>query len=185
MDVNLEQMSAEERKEIISYGMKRGKVILISTLLTIIMGGILGIFWQSVIFWFCLSILRKYAGGYHANTEKQCYVISFIIVLVSLLCIKIINYSVNWGILLHTISLLVIFFLAPVENVNHILDEEEKKKYGIRIRVIEGLLYAAHIFLYFTNMQYMTLPLVIANIVVAVSLFAGYKKSKAICYSLE
>lgn len=56
------QMSEEEQEEIIKYGTKRRITILLSTVITIMMGWFLGIAWQSIILWFSLSILRKYAG---------------------------------------------------------------------------------------------------------------------------
>lgn len=178
MDAQIGQMSEEEREEIVRYGIKRGKVIFISTLITIFLGWVLGVFWQSIIFWFCLSILRKYAGGYHADTEKQCYLISFIMVFTSLLCIKLITYSTFWGIALQTICLLIIFFLAPVENMNHILDEDEKRKYGMRTKIISILFCSGYVILLFQNKQNVMRALVIANVVVSVSLVMGYIKNK-------
>lgn len=176
MNVKIQQMSEEERIEIIKYGIKRGKIIFFSTLLTIMFGCLLGIAWQSVIFWFCLSILRKYAGGYHADTENRCYVISFIVVAVSLMCVKQINVSWMLGIVLQTISLLVILVLAPVENKNHILDEDEKKQYATRTRGIEMLLYFTYIFLCFINRE-SAVAVGMANIAVAVSLLFGCVKN--------
>lgn len=38
MDVQIGQMSEEEREEIVRYGIKRGKVKFISTLITIFLG---------------------------------------------------------------------------------------------------------------------------------------------------
>lgn len=119
MDVQIEQMSEEDREELIRYGIKRGKVIFLSTLITILLGGFIGVFWQSVIFWLIISILRRYAGGYHSDTEKQCYIISFITVIIALFIIKLVSYSQEEIFLLQTISSLIIFFFAPVENINH------------------------------------------------------------------
>lgn len=59
MNGKSEQILEEEREEIIRYGMKRGKVIIVSTLITILIGYFLGIPRQSIIFWFSLSILRR------------------------------------------------------------------------------------------------------------------------------
>ena len=148
MSIQVEQMSEKEREEIIRYGIKRGTVIAVSSLLTVLLGWILGIVCQGIIFWICLSILRKYAGGYHADTEKRCYIISFIIVITSLFCIKLINYSEVRGTILQTLSFLVILFLAPVENRNHILDREEKRRYGIKTRINLILIYTFYVCLY-------------------------------------
>ncbi len=178
MDVQVEQMSEKEREEIIRYGIKRGTVIFASTLITILMGWILGIFWQGITFWMSLSMLRKYAGGYHADTEKRCYVISFIVVAVSLFCIKLINYSGAWGIVLQTLSLLVILFLAPVENKNHILDKDEKRRYGIKTKMIAILICALYAYLYALDKTRFLISIEMACLVVALSLIAGYEKNK-------
>ena len=68
MSIQIEQLSEEEREEIINYGIRRSIVISISTIVTIMAGYLLGIVWQSIFFLFCFSALRKYAGGYHADT---------------------------------------------------------------------------------------------------------------------
>lgn len=66
--MDLEQFSEEETNQIIVYGIERGKVILITTLIALMLGYVLGIFFQGIIFGVCLSALRRYAGGYHADT---------------------------------------------------------------------------------------------------------------------
>lgn len=178
MDIQVEQMSEKEREEIIRYGIKRGTVIFASTLITVLIGWILGIIWQGIIFWMSLSMLRKYAGGYHADTEKRCYVISFIVVVVSLFCIKLINYSEAWGIALQMLSLLVILFLAPVENKNHILDKDEKRKYGIKTKAMVIFICALYVYFYVLDKTGILISMEMACGVVAFSLIAGYEKNK-------
>ncbi len=73
MSIQIEQLSEEEREEIINYGIRRSIVISISTIVTIMAGYLLGIVWQSIFFLFCFSALRKYAGGYHDVIYNQLY----------------------------------------------------------------------------------------------------------------
>lgn len=174
--MKIEQMSEEEREEIVQYGLKRGKIILLSTIVTITIGAFLGIIWQSIVFWFSLSILRKYIGGYHSNTEKSCYAISFIVVVVSLFCVKSIDYNGKCGIILQILSFLAILILAPVENTNHILDEEEKRKYGIKGKVIASMLFFVYIFLYFTNKFEIMAAIATAFLTGTILLILGYLK---------
>lgn len=178
MEMQIEQMSEKEREEIIRYGIKRGKVIFLSTLITLLLGAFIGVIWQSIIFWLSLSMLRKYAGGYHADTEIQCYAISFITVIISLFAIKLLNYKGTWSIVVQTIISLIIWFLAPVENTNHILDIDEKKIYGIRTKIIVIVLYFAYIFLYFINKTGLLNSIGMANLAVMSSLIAGCIKNK-------
>lgn len=177
MDMGIELMSEEDKEELIRYGIKRGKVIFLSTLITILLGVFIGVIWQSIIFWLSLSILRRYAGGYHADTEKQCYIISFITVMLSILIIKLIKCSGIELIILQTVSSLIILFLAPVENVNHLLDVDERKIYGIRTRIILAVLYFVCISLYFISSFVFLRPIVMANLVVMISLIMGCRKN--------
>lgn len=169
-------MSEKEREEIIRYGIKRGIVIFISTLITIMCGWLMGIVWQSVFFWVSFSVLRKYIGGYHSDTEKKCYVISFITVLTSLLGIKMIKCGGGLGIALQTICLIIVLLIAPVENVNHILDKDERIKYGIKGRNIEILLYLIYISLYLANKRDISVAIGTANVTGTIFLVIGYVK---------
>lgn len=114
MSIQIEQLSEEEREEIINYGIRRSIVISISTIVTIMAGYLLGIVWQSIFFLFCFSALRKYAGGYHADTPIRCYFLSFITLFIALMGIKILQCDDNVGILIQTINLLIIIFLSPI-----------------------------------------------------------------------
>ena len=178
MNLQAEKLLKEEQEEIIRYGIARGKVILISTLITIMLGWILGVIWQSIIFWFSLGILRRYAGGYHADTEKSCFSISFVIVLASLFCIKEVSIGVELGIAIQTFCLLAIFFFFSVENKNHILDEDERREYGFRVKIIEIILYFIYIFLSLFGNQGAVISLGMANFVVTLSLFKKKKKNR-------
>lgn len=179
MNMRMDTISEEDRKEIIQYGIKSGKVFLISTLITIIIGCFFGVFFESIIFWFSFCLLRKYAGGYHADTEKRCYLISFIIVIISLLSIKKIVLDIMWGILTETIILFIIFFLAPIETENHCLDEDEKRKYAIKTKFIILNLYLVFITLLYFNKISIAISVEMANLIVAISLLFGVMKLKS------
>lgn len=141
MSIQIEQLSEEEREEIINYGIRRSIVISISTIVTIMAGYLLGIVWQSIFFLFCFSALRKYAGGYHADTPIRCYFLSFITLFIALMGIKILQCDDNVGILIQTINLLIIIFLSPIDSVVHRLEYEEKKEYGTRAKKIALIYY--------------------------------------------
>lgn len=127
-------------------------------------------------FWVSFSVLRKYIGGYHSDTEKKCYVISFITVLTSLLGIKMIKCGGGLGIALQTICLIIVLLIAPVENVNHILDKDERIKYGIKGRNIEILLYLIYISLYLANKRDISVAIGTANVTGTIFLVIGYVK---------
>lgn len=174
--MELEQFSKDEVDQIIEYGMERGKVILITTLTALALGCIFGILFQGLVFWCSFCLLRRYAGGYHADTQNRCYVISLVVAILSFSCIRWIEHMGTVGFLLQAISLFIILLLAPVENKNRVLDESEKKKYGIKTRVIAVLLSFIYVILCIANRQAIAIPVGIAFLVVAISLITGYIK---------
>lgn len=133
------EMSKEERDEIVQYGLERGKVIVATMGITFFLGYIGGVFFQSIIFYISLNELRRFAGGYHAKTERRCFLISFCLLVFSLVFIK---YIGQWGeshVALFIVTFfqsVLIFFLAPVENENKLLDEEEQVRFRKKARQI-------------------------------------------------
>lgn len=174
--MELEQFSEDEINQIIAYGIERVKVIFITTFISVMLGYVLGIFFQGIIFLCCLSALRRYAGGYHANTQNGCYVISFIVVVLSFLCIRQIANIGLIGLFFQVISLCIILLLAPVENRNRILDKCEKKKYGVKTKITAVFLSFIYAILYIMDKQEIVIPMGVASLVVAISLIAGYIK---------
>ena len=124
--------SKEEKEEIIRYGLDRIKSICTMTFVTLLMGCIFQVFFQSIIFLVCFIALRKYAGGYHADTQNRCYVISTAIIAVALLAIRYMSDGSDNEIfiLLQSLNFILLYFLVPVDNKNHCLEYWEKEKYG-------------------------------------------------------
>ena len=80
-------------------------------------------FWEFLIF-----ILRKYAGGVHANTRMGCLIISNLFLSGVLIVGQRIEKCALLSIL-SILSLLVIILFAPVDNPNRVLSYIEKKKF--------------------------------------------------------
>lgn len=130
-------MAAAERKEIIDYGLYRLKIILAGIAVTLLLGYILGIFVQSLCFLAGFLAIRRYAGGYHAKTQKLCFLISFSVVCISFLIFRSFEQR-NMGIVFAADILYSIFIwnLAPVDNPNKKLDPAESEKYRICTRKV-------------------------------------------------
>lgn len=74
--MEIQTFSEEEKEEIIRYGLDKIKNSCMMSAVTLLMGYAFHVFLQSIVFLICFIALRKYAGGYHADTQKRCYVIS-------------------------------------------------------------------------------------------------------------
>ena len=121
--------------KIVSTGLKRLKSLLCDIAFSLLVG---------LLFELSYSIVRIYAGGYHASTERICIWLTYIS---TLLCIVLIFYlpliPIAMNILLG-ISIVVLFVYSPVENANKPLNQREKEVYRKKClftMLLEALLY--------------------------------------------
>ena len=149
------------------------------TFVTLLMGCIFQVFFQSIIFLVCFIVLRKYAGGYHADTQNRCYVISTVIIAVALLAIRYMSDGSDNEIfiLLQSLNFILLYFLVPVDNKNHRLEQWEKEKYGKKARVRIGCMYVLCIFLNFTAIRNIAITVGVTNLTVGGCVIAGKIKN--------
>ncbi len=146
----------EEEKDIIEYGLDCMVSNLIGISVTVIIGFVFGNFWGAIVLCFMIFPLRKYAGGFHADTKGKCFLLS-----TGLLCLscwlffKLSWTSFGYGIIICTFGG-VIWKLSPVENTNKRLDEVEYQFYKRKSRMIlvtESLLFLVSFLLQWTGIQ--------------------------------
>ena len=167
----------EKREEIIAYGFKRGKVILISITVTLIVGILFGILFQSIVFMLAFCLLRRYAGGYHADSQKKCYVISFAVIVIAFWLIKTLPYNIIADISINVSCLMLILFLAPIENQNHQLETNERKEYGVKTKIIAVFISLLTVFFRYMGLNNIIIPILMAFLIVSISLILGYIKN--------
>ena len=108
----------EEDAEIYIYGINQ---IFVSVLI----GLILGMFLESVIFLAAYIPLRSFAGGYHAKTPMRCYFASLLIIFAALLFCKHMCFSLPLFSVILVIGIAACVFLCPVQDNNKPLDSTE------------------------------------------------------------
>ena len=177
--MEIQTFSKEEKEEIIRYGLERIKSTCIMTLVTLLMGCIFQVFFQSIIFLVCFIVLRKYAGGYHADTQNRCYVISTVIIAVVLLAIRYMSDGSDNEIfiLLQSLNFILLYFLVPVDNKNHRLEQWEKEKYGKKARIRIGCMYVLYLSLHFGAIYSIAVAVGMANVIVGGCVIAGEIKN--------
>lgn len=139
----------EEDTEIYIYGINQIFVSVLNVSSTLIIGLILGMLLESIIFLMAYIPLRSFAGGYHAKTPVRCYFVSLFLVSAVLLFCKYVpfNLLLLWCILF--VSTVVIVFLCPVQDNNKPLDSIECKRYrkiSIVILFVEICIWAIMVF---------------------------------------
>lgn len=176
--MSTESMTPEEQEEIVRYGLERMKDRSIAIGATFLLGGMCGMFAESIVFFLCFIGVRRYAGGYHADTQARCYVISFGITVSAFAIIKYVSISdFTFLILLH-ISLLVILFFSPVDCENRRLEFEEKERYGKRARIATLCVFLISVCLWKTGVIYLAKAAGMAEIVAGGCVIAGVLKNR-------
>lgn len=143
---------AEEERDIYLFGIETALLKMFHYTTMLITGLCFGMAGLTAVFLLAYTVLRAYAGGYHAATRKRCYLISWLMIFCVLLILRFFPDSVMFrvsAVLLIPVCLLI-FLLAPVGNINKPLDQTEQKRYGKAAKIIlsvEGFLSALFLFI--------------------------------------
>ncbi len=141
-------------KAIYEYGLRQGMVILINIFATVIIGLMMSMVWQSLLFMTAYIPLRMYSGGYHAQTQRTCFFLSISMVIISLLAMKYLQTSTITILSTGMVAGIIILRFAPMEDENKPLSKYEIKVYGKKAKIlyaIELLIVIAMLLLEFQN----------------------------------
>lgn len=125
----------ESEKEIYLFGFYQGIILLLNIVTTLVIGIILNMFVESILFLIFFIPLRIFAGGYHAKTQLRCYVMSTITTVLILYLILFLQENMG-GIIIgvYIISVCIIWKLVPVQDKHKPLDSKEQIKYRKRVQ---------------------------------------------------
>lgn len=164
--------------EIYKYGIQQGFFSIINSVITLIMGVLLGVFGQSIVLLLSYLPLRMYAGGAHARTAFCCFLYTQSINFSLLLVIKWLK-TPNVAVLVLTIfAMLIIYKFSPVETENKPLSDEEIQLYGNKAKKILAALFCIAISLYFVGFDKYTLCILGTIIMTATIMAFGLFKNK-------
>ena len=133
------QVIAEEDKELYIYGffvlLSKGLFFLVSAFF----GGMLGVLWESIMFYIMFSMLRSYAGGFHASKESVCTCCTTASLFLSILSIgymeRIGNSIIPFSIL--AVCGAAVYLLAPLVSEDKPLTRTELVLYRQKTRSID------------------------------------------------
>lgn len=120
--------------EIYVYGIKLIISSVVGMCVIFTIGLFTGYFTQAMIYIVTLSLIKSFAGGYHANTYLMCNVISGISFLFALIMyFPLLRMSKSevliTTVLVFCVTLLTIILFSPVEHPNKKIEQSDKKKY--------------------------------------------------------
>lgn len=162
-----------EDREIYTYGLHQGMTMILNIATTIIMGILFKMIWQSIIFMMAYIPLRSYAGGYHAKTQIRCHMFSIILITLALLGIKMIQWTYFICLIVSFLSGAIIILLAPVQDINKPLDQNEKTVYRKRTRIILVVLLSTTVLFLLLDQSQIAICITMAILILGFMLMIG------------
>jgi len=168
---------ADQDKKLYLFGIQQGLTNILNLVTTVIIGLVLGVLWQMLLFMAAYIPLRSFAGGYHAKTPLRCYILSVLLLTAIALAIKYVDLHIYFQLGLLISASITVFLLSPVGNENKPLDELEKKIYKRKTIVICISEISTAIVLLCLNFTVLAVSMIWAVVVCAGMLILGKVKS--------
>lgn len=172
--LNTHHMIVPEEEEIYQYGLELWLSTFLGVLITVTLGLLCRQLWYALAFCAVFALVRKYSGGYHADTYWKCntlYAANLLLVLFVLRAA-----GTSYPFVMHAMFLLVYllctFQFAPVVHPNKPLDADERCHYRRVSRILSAMLSAGVLALYFVHRPMATL-LALTLFSVALSMIAS------------
>lgn len=166
---------ADDEKEWCLYGLLNRLTTIPTALVIFMLGSMISTWDNTLLFLFCVIILRRYSNGYHAKTFVVCFCMTTAITIVSLVAAEYLNEKLAVTLLL--ISAIIIAKYAPVNSGNLHLNDAEIKAMKHRNYINLLLLCMIEVVL-FTIDRVKANCVVMAFAVVACLLLAGLTNKK-------
>ncbi len=142
-----------------------------------ILGALLGIPFQSIVFFISIAVLRRYAGGYHADTETACLIISSLYFGIGIVFIKLITAgTVELNLFFPvavTVCSIIIALLCPCEAPEKPLEEKQLRVMKIKSIITVLVLLAVISVLWAVEKKTLAAPFISCIFTEAVLLVAG------------
>ena len=134
--LSLAGVHEDEEIEIVRYGLQHLFYNVLGMGTILLSGSAFGMFIEAVVMALSIFPLRKYAGGFHADSPRRCYMLSSAIVLLGFVIAKTSFPYVSAYTALSICAAFIILIFAPVECKNKRLDDLEKVEYKRKTRQI-------------------------------------------------
>lgn len=175
-----QQVIDEEDEELYTYGLFMLISKLFFLLVAALCGIVLGVAFHSIIFIIAFTVLREYAGGYHASTEARCEISTSLSIAACMGFIKLFETVGIHPFLLAPgfVFFVIIFVLSPLDSPEKPLTEDEKKHFAKRSRITLVIIFAVMLAGAAFKIPLLFSPCFTALALESVLLIAGKLKSK-------
>ncbi len=170
----------EEEKDFYVFTFESIFIAVINYVTMMIMAALLDKVIECIILVWLLKMLRGNMGGIHMSKWYTCYVVSNIIIMISLLCIDIVNISLVVIMIIIVLCLHIVIRFAPYVNQDNPIERDEIKKYKVKSIVYTSIIGSGAILLKCIKSNKYTNLCVIALCMSTFLLYIGKKKQNLI-----
>ena len=162
-----------ENQELYSYAIYVVFMSILHIATVTIIGVILSVLMQAVIFYLAFILLRKCAGGYHASNPVNCYIFSVSVTVAAMFILKHVIKQNSFNVYLmiaELVSIALVIILSPLDTKSNMLNDKEKKllkKLSIIVVLLESGI--AHVFIWLNKPKY-GMPIIFGIYLVALVL---------------
>lgn len=175
--VGIQALEQEKTEEYV-YGLEITLSVLASYLSVLIIGFLLGMGWESVVFLVLFISIRRFAGGFHFSSQIACYTFTCLVSTAVLLTIKYVPVHAGVCAVIMIVSSLILLIFSPVPAFEKPLDAVEKVVYGRVARIIVILIDGIYLVVCLAHQAYLAKTISITVCMVAISLILGKVKQK-------
>lgn len=172
-----DMLTDEEKQEIIKYGQERIKVMGLFWLYIVFIAFVLDVVLEGLLFWISFCVMRRYAGGFHADSQRKCYIISAGAIICIFLFLKYARIDTSILGLLQGIVYIAILVMAPVDNKNRRLSDVEKKEFRKKAYAAATVLLIISGWFYWKKYLCLILSITMAYVILALLLIVGTYKN--------
>lgn len=138
MDIDLQKKETDDaQREVILFGQRQLLHSLLNWGIVLAIGSAWKInLLQILVFYVSYSLLRIFAGGFHAKTRQGCYLASIIFINVCFAAIQFLEWGSRLFIGLGLLSICTVLCLSPVENPKKPLNSAERTLFRRRTGIV-------------------------------------------------
>ncbi|MGN0453192.1 MAG: accessory gene regulator B family protein [Ruminococcus sp.] len=144
-------MIEEEDRELYLYGINLLTERLLGLFSVLVISAVFGELLCGVGFYIFYSLLRKFAGGYHAGKFSHCYIMSCLVMLCCVILAKL-SFAGTLSVIMTAVSVPIVLILAPQEYETRPLEEREVLRYRRLSKITTVFEVYAFILLYFFSL---------------------------------
>lgn len=135
------QVIGEDENELYRYGFFILFSHIFFFIVTFSFGMLLSITWESILFYIMFTLLRSYAGGIHAKSERVCTILTIFALIISVAEIRLFEMigSKDVPFIMLVVGCVCVLYFSPIDSKEKPLEENERKQYRIVSSVISVL----------------------------------------------